>query len=137
EAPLLQCLARRRRAPVLPDDRVSDRLAGGAVPDDRRLALVGDADAGDVGCLEPGTRERLARGCELRAPDLARVVLDPSRLRIDLAELALRQGNDPAARIEHDRARARRALVEGEQVARCRHGESSQVTQPTPAAASN
>ena len=31
-------------APVLPDDRVGDRLAGLALPDDRGLALVGDAD---------------------------------------------------------------------------------------------
>ena len=34
-----------RGAAVLPDDGVVDRLAGGAVPDDGRLALVGDADA--------------------------------------------------------------------------------------------
>ncbi len=34
-------------APVLPDDGAVDRLAGLAVPDHHRLALVGDADAGD------------------------------------------------------------------------------------------
>ena len=48
------CPARAQRvadvggAPVLPDDGVVDRLAGGAVPDDGGLALIGDADAGDV-----------------------------------------------------------------------------------------
>ena len=41
-------LAQRRGAAVLPDDGVVDRLAGGAVPDTRGLALIGDADAGDV-----------------------------------------------------------------------------------------
>ena len=36
-----------RRA-ATPDDRVIDGLAGVLVPDDRRLALIRDADAGDV-----------------------------------------------------------------------------------------
>ena len=43
-----QIVAGLRGAPVLPDDGVVDRLAAGAVPDDRGLALIGDADAGDV-----------------------------------------------------------------------------------------
>ena len=42
-----QALAGRRRDPALPDDRVGDRLAGRAIPDDRRLALVRDPDRGD------------------------------------------------------------------------------------------
>jgi len=37
-------------------------------------------------------------------PDLHRVVLDPARLRKDLAELALRRSDDGAARIEDDGA---------------------------------
>jgi hypothetical protein len=37
-------------------------------------------------------------------------------LRIDLAELALRHRDDASAGMEHDRARARRALVECQQV---------------------
>src|ERR1019366_8007145 len=48
EAALLQRLTRRRRAPVLPDDGVADRLAGGAVPDDGRLALGRDAEGRGV-----------------------------------------------------------------------------------------
>ncbi len=43
-ADLLQLVAHRRGAPVLPDDRVMERLAGLAVPQQRGLALVGDAD---------------------------------------------------------------------------------------------
>ena len=46
---LLQLLAERRGAAVLPDDGVVDRLAGRLVPDDDGLALVGDADRRDVG----------------------------------------------------------------------------------------
>ncbi len=41
------CAAERLGAPVLPDDRVVHRAAGGALPQHRRLALVGDADRGD------------------------------------------------------------------------------------------
>ena len=33
---------------VLPDEGVVQRLAGAPVPDQRRLALVGDADGGEV-----------------------------------------------------------------------------------------
>jgi hypothetical protein len=45
----LQPGAELGRAPVLPDDAPMHGLSGGAVPDDRGLALVGDADRGDVG----------------------------------------------------------------------------------------
>ena len=80
------------RAAILPDDRGMDRLAGRPVPDDDRLALIGDADArrrrptsslADCKCL--------AGDGELRRPDLLRIVLDPAGLREELVELALRQ----------------------------------------------
>src|SRR5207244_11465518 len=45
-------------AAILPDDGVVDRLAGRAVPHDRGLALVGDADGGDVLRRKPGLRDR-------------------------------------------------------------------------------
>src|SRR5581483_10084269 len=45
KAALAQCCAEIRGAAVLPDDGVVDRLAGGAIPDDCGLALIGDADA--------------------------------------------------------------------------------------------
>ena len=66
-----------------------------AVPDDGGLALVGDADRHDV--LEPNAAlpQRLARDVALRGEDLLRVVLDPARLRKDLAELALRDATRP------------------------------------------
>ena len=77
---LLQLLAERRGAPVLPDDGVVDRLAGRLVPDDDGFALVGDADRRDVG----GRRARLSSAPPCRStrrsarspPDRAR----PSRM---------------------------------------------------------
>ena len=43
-----QCVAHRRGAPILPDDRIRDRLARRAIPEHRRLALVGDADGREI-----------------------------------------------------------------------------------------
>src|SRR5262249_22330571 len=131
--------AGRLGAPVLPDDRVVDRRAGRAVPNDRRLALGRDADRRDVARPQLRVRERLPPGRELRLPELVWGVLDPAGLRVDLPELALRHRDDVALRIEHDAARARRALVECEQkVFPCRrHDAPSQVTQFTLASASS
>ena len=44
-----QLVAQRGGAPVLPHDGIGDRSPGFALPEDRRFALVGDADGGDVG----------------------------------------------------------------------------------------
>src|SRR5205085_6357094 len=79
----------RAGAGVLPDDRVVDRLAGLAVPHDRRLALVGDADRGDVAGLAVGRRHRTADDLARAPPHLLRVVLDPTGARCDLLVLAL------------------------------------------------
>ena len=112
----LQSLAEVRRAAVLPDDRVVDGLAGLAIPHDRRLPLVGDADGRDVARPELRAAERLGRHGDLRRPDLAGVVLNPARPGEDLLELLLADGEDGAVVIEDDGTRAGRALVEGEDV---------------------
>ena len=52
----LQPIANRRRDAALPDDGVGDRLAGRLVPQHGRLALVGDADGGEVGGGDAGLR---------------------------------------------------------------------------------
>src|SRR5215470_16561629 len=110
----LEARALVRGSPVLPHDRVRDRDAGLAVPEHRRLALVGDADRGDLARRDPRVGDCLARDVALRAPDLLGVVLHPAGLREDLAELALRHAARGARLVEDDRARARRALIEGE-----------------------
>ena len=48
------------RPAALPDDGVVDGLTGDLIPDDRGLALVGDADGGDVG----GSRADLLHGLD-------------------------------------------------------------------------
>ena len=57
-ARLLQRAADVGRAPVLPDDGAVDGLARAPVPDEAGLALVGDADGGDV--ARPRARRRRA-----------------------------------------------------------------------------
>src|SRR5205823_6632265 len=98
------------RARVLPDDCVEDGPTARALPDDRRLALVRDADAGDVArvdLVEPGP-DHLLRPL----PDLHRVVLDPARLRVDLLVLLLVDRDNLPAVVEDHEAGACSALVD-------------------------
>jgi hypothetical protein len=76
-------------APVLPHDSAMDRAAGGAVPEQGRLALVGDAECGDVLGCKSGLRHRLAGGGKCAVPDLLGIMLDPAGLRIALGEFLL------------------------------------------------
>ena len=111
-----ELVAHRRRAPVLPDDRVAHGLAGVAIPDDRGLALIGDADRRDVASAAHPRRPapRCAQSSCVRQIS-QRVLLDPARLREDLRRFALRQRAHLASMIEHDRARAGGALIQSEQ----------------------
>src|SRR3972149_5107151 len=108
-----ELLARPGGAPVLPDDRVGDGAAR-AVPDERRLALVGDADGGDVAGVGGRFRQRLAGGLDLGPPDRLRVVLHPAGARVYLLERLLGGGDGRAGAVEQDGAGGGRALVEGE-----------------------
>ena len=105
-----------RRAPVLPDDRIVDRLTGFAVPDNGGLTLVGDADGGDVLGIQTGIGERPAHRLGGRAPQVAGVMLDPARCRDLLGELDLGQPANAVALVEHDGARRCRALVDGKHI---------------------
>jgi hypothetical protein len=67
------------------------RFAAGAVPEDGRLALVGDADGGDPAGGDALSRRTLRGDGELRLPDVVGVVLDPAGLRIVLRVLLLRE----------------------------------------------
>src|SRR5690554_4820451 len=104
------------RAGVLPDDRVRDGSARRSIPDDRRLALVRDADRMDRVAGDLGPRERLPDDLAHAAPDLGCVVLDPSRPRQYLAVLLLPHTHDGPGPVEDDGSGTRRALVDRENV---------------------
>src|SRR2546423_10464606 len=71
--------ADRLPAAVLPDDRVVQRLSRPALKDDDRFTLVRDAHAEQIVEFEPPHRRQRV------LPDLLGVMLDPTRLRINLA----------------------------------------------------
>ena len=117
-----QRVAPFRGAAVLPDDRAGAGRAGAPVPDDDRLALVGDADRGD----------RLAGGVQLAddlgqrlagdAPDVVGVVLDPARLREVLRELAVRTRPRHAVVVDREGAHAGGARVDRDDAAHSGRG---------------
>ena len=111
--------------PVLPDDGVIDRPAGGALPHDGGLALVGDADGGDAAGPVPGLGEDLAANVERRPPDLLGVVFDPTVPREYLGQFALGRSRRPALGVEQDRPGAGGALVDGKNVSVPWHPVSS------------
>ncbi|MNI42392.1 hypothetical protein D3C73_966870 [compost metagenome] len=108
-----QLVAHWRGAAVLPDDGAGKRAAGGAFPDQRGFALVGDADGGDVGGGGAGIAQRFARHVQLAVPDLAGIVFHPARPWIVLAEFTLADAAHHARAVEYDGSRAGRALVQG------------------------
>src|SRR4029453_11357299 len=93
-------------------DRVVDRVAGLAIPDDRRFPLIGDADRGNIPRAKVAAAEGFGRDRNLRCPDFAGVVLDPARLRKDLLKLLLADRDNGPVVIEHDGAGAGGPLVQ-------------------------
>src|SRR6185369_197442 len=91
---------------VLPDDGAVDGPAGGAVPDDDGLALVGDPDGGDLVRPAVGGGERLAGGAGDGVPDVLGLVL------FDLLLGGPEDGE--RAGVVGDRAGAGGALVDGQ-----------------------
>ena len=55
-------------AAILPDDGAIDRLAGIAIPDDGRLALVSDPDGRDAVRIDIGFGHDIATGLDHRSP---------------------------------------------------------------------
>ncbi len=101
-------------AAVLPDDGAVHGLAGGAVPHHGGLALVGDADRGDVFCLQARLFQRVAADHHGRGPDVFRLMLDPAGRRKMLREFLLRGGGDGNIAAKHDGARGCGALIDGQ-----------------------
>src|SRR5262245_61438546 len=101
-------------AAVLPYEGAMDRLAGFAIPDNNRLAMIGDADGGDLLRRAPCGVERRGDHGTNRLPDLPRIVLDEAGLGIMLLDLAGGAAAALAGAVEDQGARAGRTLVNGE-----------------------
>lgn len=109
-----QALAVPRRAAVLPDDGLRERPATRPLPEQGRLALVGDPDSRDLAWAHSGPGQHLAGRPELGLPEQLRVVLDPARLRIVLGMLLLGHLQQGRVLVEEQGTGAGRTLVEGE-----------------------
>ena len=103
-------------APVLPDDRVVERLTSGPVPDQRGFALVGDADCSDRINAKARLFDGRAAGGRGRRPKVGRIMFNPARLREMLIELLLRTGDRGHAGIENDGTGRGGPLVDGKNV---------------------
>ena len=98
----LQPVADLRRPAALPHNGIVHRLSCPAVPQDRRLPLVGDTDAGNGLGVDMGGVHRLGQRPNRGGPDLHGIVLHPSRLREDLPEGILGLGYDLSPAVEQN-----------------------------------
>ena|ERR1700722_19733561 len=95
-----QLLAEIGGATVLPDNRVVDRLTGFAIPHNSSLALIRDADRGQIGGTRSESAQSLERDRDLGGRYLLGIVFDPTRLRKNLVELPLRDRSDRALAVK-------------------------------------
>ena len=103
----------------LPDDGVVDRTARLLVPDNGRLALVRDADAGDVARDEARLLESFLHDSDHRAPDFLGVMLDPARFREVLRELLLGDTDNLGVAVEDDGTVGRRTCIKSHYILLC------------------
>ena len=109
-----QALAHGRRLAALPHDRAPDGVARAAIPEHRRLALVGDPDRADSTRRDARGGHGFGHHTAALLPDLQGVVLDPAGLRVVLLDLGVRAPEHLAFGSEDERGRAGGALVEGQ-----------------------
>ncbi len=89
---------------VLPNNGVVDRLSRFAAPDKRRLALIGDAERGQIARLQASLAQDIANGGERCTPQILGIMLDPPRMRKDLPEFLLRDVQRHRIRTKNDGA---------------------------------
>jgi hypothetical protein len=110
----LELLAAIGGAAILPDDGTVDRPAGVALPDQRGLALIGDADGGDRGGADSGLGDGVAARRQDSCPDLLGLMLDEAGTRKMLGEFLLRHRHHLQPVVEDDGPRRCRSLIDGE-----------------------
>ena len=109
---LLKPFAQGGSAPALPNDGVVDRTAGGFVPDNGGLPLVGDSNGGDLLRGDTGLGQGLGQHGGLAGPDLHRVMFHPARLGVVLGKFPLSQADDILFPVKDNAPAARGALIQ-------------------------
>ena len=120
-------LAERIAAPALPDQGVMQGAAGGAVEYQHGLALVGDAQAGEIGQDGAIAFGNFPDDGEDILPDFLGIVFHPAGLGINLAMIAGGFVHDVARDVEEHRLGGGSALVNGEEIF---HASGRMVTWP-------
>ena len=104
-----------RGAAVLPDNGAMQAAPRSAIPKQRGFALIGNADAGDIGCAAACFLQSLTQACNGALPDILRLMLNPARGGEMLRQFHLRGRAWRQIRPEGDGARRGRALIERKQ----------------------
>src|SRR5690606_35110255 len=97
---------------VLPHDGAVLLRTAPAVPEQRGLALVGDANGRDFFADHPRLAHRLTHRAAHALPDLLGVVLDPTGFGEVLGELTVGPPQGGPVQIHHQRGGAGGALVD-------------------------
>ena len=93
-----------------------NRTPGRAVPQQRRLALIGDADGDNVARGGARLPQRVAASSDGRLPQILRIVLDLAVGGEMLREFALRNGGNRRIGAKQHRPRRCRALIDRQDV---------------------
>jgi len=110
-----QRLAEVCGAPILPDERPMDRFSVRAIPNEGGLALVRNPDRTDSSWIGTAAAQHIRDGPHHGRPQLLGVVLDPTRTRKVLRELAVGATERLACRIHEQTGRAGRSLIDREE----------------------
>ena len=108
-----ESLADDGRTPVLPAERGRQRGAGGAVPAEHGLALVGQRDRVDDGALR-SREQRQRAGVDDRAPQLLGILFDAAAVERDRVHGHLAHAKHPTIVADDEGLGRGRPLVEGE-----------------------
>src|SRR5437868_4615618 len=111
-----QPVANLRARAALPHYGGIDWRACRTVPDNCRLALIGDTDANYLLAAGACPRQHLSTNGYSCREDLVWIVLDPSWPRVTLSNFPIHGGHQLAISVEQQRGRAGRALVERQDV---------------------
>ena len=103
-------------AGTLPHHGVAQRFARRAVPGNGGLALVGDANTGNVGRIDPGLLHHGTRHGQHVGGDLDRIMAHPAGIIDNLAMRAVGTMNQMAALVHQQRLRALRGLIDSDDV---------------------
>jgi hypothetical protein len=112
---------------VLPDDRRMDRLQRLAIPKERRLPLVRDADRCELGGLRLTLGERVGTCIDESGPPILGIVLHPPRAGKRLRELAIAATGDIAVLVNEQSGDASRPAIDREHL---RHGAAAYSALP-------